>query len=42
MKQEVASTGRKDRFFDFNMIEFRKSKKIDFLRVDLIDYRKIH
>ncbi len=46
MEQVVASTRRKDQFFDFNMIDqsksnFRKSKKIDFLRADLIDYRKI-
>ncbi len=47
MEQAVAFTRRKDRFFDFNMIDrsksnFRKSKKIDFLRADLIDYRKIN
>ncbi len=46
MEQVVASTGRKDWFFDFNMIDqsksnFRKLKKIYFLRADLIDNRKI-
>ncbi len=46
MEQVVASTRSKDRFFDFDMIDrsksnFRKPKKIDFLRADLIDYRKI-
>ncbi len=35
-----------DQFFDFNMIDraksnFRKLKNIDFLKADLIDYRKI-
>ncbi len=42
-------TSRKDRFFDFNMIDqsidrnqiLENLKKIDFLRDDLIDYRKI-
>ncbi len=37
-------TGRKDQFFDFNMIDGSKSnygKKIDFLGSDLSDYRKI-
>ncbi len=46
MEQGVASTRRKDRFFDFNRIdikiEFQKiEKKIDFLRADLIDHQKI-
>ncbi len=47
MEWPVASTRRKDQFFDFNMIDrsksnSRKSKKIDFLRADLIYYRKIY
>ncbi len=42
----VASARRNDRFFDFNIIDqlklnFKKSKKIDILRADLTDYRKI-
>ncbi len=46
MERAIASTKCKDWFFDFNMIDrsksnFRKSKKIDFLRADLIDYQKI-
>ncbi len=46
MELTIASTRRKDRFFDFNMIDqsksnFRNKKKIDFLRADSIDYRKI-
>ncbi len=43
MEQGFASTRRKNRFFDFNMIDrsksnFRKSKKNDFLKADLINY----
>ncbi len=46
MEQGVASTRRKDRFFDFNMIDrsksnFRISKENQFSRADLIDHRKI-
>ncbi len=46
MEQRVASTRRKDRFFDFNMndcskLNFRKLEKIYFLRADLSDHRKI-
>ncbi len=41
------SASRKNRFFDFNMIEhwksiFRKLKKKVFLRADLTDHRKIY
>ncbi len=46
MEQAIASTRRKDWFFDFNIIDLSKSnlgksKKIDFMRSDLFDYRKI-
>ncbi len=47
MEQAIAPTSHKDQFLDFNMSDqsksnFRKSKKINFLRADLIDYRKIN
>ncbi len=45
MEQAVASNRHKDQFFDFYMIDQNRISenrtKINFLRTDLIDYRKI-